>query len=282
MTAPRPRRERLAKELARARDLAGLSGRGLARRLKETKPDLKVSQGTVWRIEDGQVLPAMPVVRAWLELCEIDEPNQERIVELAEAAHGETRSWKELVQEERHLQGVARERELAAVRVRNFQPTVVPGLLQTPEYAGSLIPLADVTASTEHEAAVAKRLARQQVLYEEGRQFQFVMTEHVLRWAPGPRGILTAQLDRIASLAGLDTVDVAVVPVDAPVLVPWHNFVIWEPADGAPFVTTELVHGEQELHDPEQVALYEKLWDRMWSSAAVGDQARTMVREALS
>lgn len=279
MSAPRPRRERLAKELVRVRDLAGISGRGLARRLKETRPDLKASQGTISRIETGQVLPSLPVVRAWLELCQVDDPNRERIVDLAEAAHGETRSWKELLQEEQHLQGVARERERAAVRVRNFQPTIVPGLLQTPEYAANLIPLADVTSSTEHEAAVAERLARQQVLYDESRRFQFVMTEHVLRWAPGPRGLLTAQLDRIASLAGLDTVDVAVVPVEAPVLVPWHNFVIWEPADGAPFVTTELVHGEQELHDPGQVALYEKLWDRMWGAAAVGDEARALIRE---
>lgn len=273
MSAPRPRRERLAQELVRVRDLAGVSGRELARRLKNARPDLKASQGTISRIETGQVLPTLPVVRAWLDLCEVDDLNRERIVDLAEAAHGETRPWKELLQEERHLQGVARQRELAAVRVRNFQPTIVPGLLQTPEYASSLIPLADMTGSTEHEAAVAERLARQQVLYGEGRRFQFVMTEHVLRWAPGPRGLLTAQLDRIASLAGLDTVDIAVVPVDAPVLVPWHNFVIWEPADGPPFVTTELVHGEQELHDPDQVALYEKLWDRMWSSSAAGDEA---------
>jgi len=279
MTAPRPRRERLRQELVRVRDLAGVSGRELARRLKNARPELKASQGTISRIENGQVLPSLPVVRAWLELCQVDEPNSERIVDLAEAAHGETRPWKELLQEEQHLQGVARQRELAAVRVRNFQPTIVPGLLQTPEYAASLIPLADVTGGTEHEAAVAERLARQQVLYDDNRRFQFVMTEHVLRWAPGPRGLLTAQLDRIASLAGLDTVDVAVVPVETPALVPWHNFVIWESADRDPFVTTELVHGEQELHDPEQVALYEKLWDRMWSSAVVGEDAVGLVRK---
>lgn len=270
------RRIRLVQELIRVRDRAGISARALGRTL--TGQGFKASQGTMSRIEQGHVLPTMPLVQAWLEACGADEADRERISDLAEAAHGETRPWKELLREERHLQGVARGRELGAVRVRNFQPTIVPGLLQTPEYAAGLIPLADVTGSTEHEAAIAERLARQQVLYDEGRQFQFVMTEHVLRWAPGPRGVLTAQLDRIASLAGLDTVDIAVVPVEAPTLAPWHNFVIWEPAAGEPFVTTELVHGEQELHDPEQVALYEKLWDRMWSSSAAGDEAVDRVR----
>src|SRR5690606_40267087 len=67
------------------------------------------------------ILPQLPVVRAWLELCGADDPTRKRILELAEAAHGETRPWRELLREERHLQGVARERETAAVRVRNFQ-----------------------------------------------------------------------------------------------------------------------------------------------------------------
>jgi transcriptional regulator with XRE-family HTH domain len=278
MSMPLPRRQRLAKELVRARDLAGISGRELARRLKTVTPEVKASQGTISRIETGQSLPSMPVVRAWLDICGVDDAARDRISELAAAAHGETRPWRELLEEEQHLQDAARRRERDAVRVRNFQPTVVAGLLQTPEYAANLIPLADITGDVDHKAASEARLQRQQVLYDETRRFQFVMTEHVLRWAPGPRGLLATQLDRIASLATLGTVDVAVVPVEAPVLTPWHNFAIWEPADGVSYVTTELVHGEQELHDPAQVALYELLWDRMWKAAAVGDEAIELIR----
>jgi hypothetical protein len=267
-------------ELIRVRDRAGISARALGRTL--TAQGFKASQGTMSRIEQGHVLPSIPMVRAWLEACGVDEIDRDRIADLAEAAHGETRPWRELLREERHLQDTARGREQNAVRVRNFQPTIIPGLLQTPEYAARLMPLADVTASTDIEAALAARLQRQQVLHDESRQFQFVMTEQVLRWAPGPRSILAAQLDRIASLARLDSVDVAVVPIESPALVPWHNFVIWESPDEPAFVTTELVHGEQELHDPNEVALYTQLWDRLWSAAAHGDEARALIRGVLS
>lgn len=270
------RRVRLVHELIRVRDRAGLSARALGRTL--TAEGFKASQGTMSRIEQGRVLPSIPMVRAWLGACGADEAARERIGELAEAAHGETRPWRELLREDRHLQDTARDREQDSVRVRNFQPTIVPGLLQTPEYATHLMPLADVTGATDIDAAVAHRLQRQQALHDKERQFRFVMTEQVLRWAPGPRSILAAQLDRITSLAALGSVDVAVVPVDSSVLVPWHNFVIWEPAVDDPFVTTELVHGEQELHDVEQVALYEQLWERMWKAAAVGDEAVELIR----
>lgn len=275
-----PRQQRLVQELIRVRDLAGISGREVGRRIQAALPGQKgTSQGSISRIDTGQGVPSMPVVRAWLAACDVDEQNRERIEALAEAALSETRPWADLLKEEQHLQGVARERELASTRVRNFQPTVVAALLQTPEYAAGIIPRADLTDSTDHQAAIASRLQRQQILYDDSRRFQFVMTEHVLRWAPGPRELLVAQRDRIASLASLDTVDVAIVPETSPALVPWHNFVIWEPADGDPYVTSELVTGEPEHHDPDQVALFEQLWDRMWKAAVHGDAARALIRE---
>jgi transcriptional regulator with XRE-family HTH domain len=266
------RRERLIKELIRVRDLAGISGRALAEK------HLDISQGTQWRIEHGQALPSMPVVRQWLDACAVSGSERQRLLELAEAVHGETRPWRELLRGAKHLQGEARSRERVATRVRNFQPTIVPGLLQTPEYATHLLPLADITGATDHAAAVEARLQRQKVLYDETRRFQFVMTEQVLRWSPGPPSLLAAQVDRIASLAGLDTVDVAVLPAAAAVAVPWHNFVIWEPDGEEPFVTTELVHGEQELHNDDEVSVYTQLWDRLWSSAVVGDEAVALIR----
>jgi transcriptional regulator with XRE-family HTH domain len=270
--APQSRRERLAHELARARTLAGLSQRRLA-------PLIGKSYTTVQGVEQASRLPDMNVVRAWLTACGVDELEHARIVDLAEAAHGETRSWGELRRGAPHLQDEARSRESGALRVRNFQPTVVPGLLQTPEYATGLMPLADVEGRFDHEAAVAARLARQRILYDDDRRFEFLMTEQVLRWAPGSRDLLASQLDRIQSLAGLETVALAVLPTDAPVLPAWHNFVIWERGDDPPYVTTELVHGEQEIHDPDQVALYVQLWDRLWASAATGDDAVELIRQ---
>lgn len=230
--------------------------------------------GKVWRIESGRQLPTVPFVRTWLEACGTDAMEQARLVELAEAAHGETRTWGDLLAGVSHLQGVARHREASPGRVRNFQPTIVPALLQTPEYAARIIPLADHTGAIDHAQALTTRVDRQPILYDNGHRFQFLMVEAALRWSADLGDVAPAQLDRIVSLSRLDTVDIAVVQAGKDVVVPWHNFVVWEPDDDEPYVTTELFHGEQTITDAQQVEQYRGLWAHIWAAAAVGEQAR--------
>lgn len=233
------------------------------------------------RIDSGQRLLSLPEVTRWLDAAEADADVRERVSALAEAALGETRPWRDLVGGEvPHLQGDAAARESAAESVRNFQPTLVPGLLQTAEYARQVLRISDIAGQFDQAAALTARLDRQSVLHEEGRRFAFLLGERALRWSPAP-GALAAQLDRLVSLATLDTVAIGVLP-DARVVgrAPWHNFAIWSSPDAPDYVMTELVHGVQEIHDPETVALYVTLWDELWSAAATGSDALELVRAA--
>jgi hypothetical protein len=102
----------------------------------------------------------------------------------------------------------------------------------------------------------------------------------VLRWPVGGAEVLAAQRDRLVSLARLRSVELAVVPAIATVVVPWHNFVVWDTVDGTRYVTTELFHGAQEMTDPESVALYVEVWERLWNTAVVGDAAVELIRQA--
>lgn len=262
----------LEKELQRLRELAGLSGRELAQATS-------LSQAKISRIERGDALPTLPEAKQWLERCGADAETRDRVLALAESALSETRPWGVLLLDRAHLQDEVRERNAAAARVRNFQPTVIPGLLQTAEYARRILTL----GRSDVGAALTVRLEAQQVLQESGRRFEFVIAEHVLRWEPGP-GVRAAQLDRLTSLATLGSVDLAVLPAAAAVgVVPWHNFVIREPADGGPvYVTTELFHGAQEIVDPESVAVYLEAWRRLRESAVVGDDAIAMIRRHIA
>lgn len=63
------------------------------------------------------------------------------------------------------------------------------------------------------EAAVRERLRRQELLYQSGRQFRFLLTEAALRARLCPAPVHRAQLDRLLVLAGLDTVELAVLPL---------------------------------------------------------------------
>lgn len=259
--------EQLRLELLRLRDRSGLSQRKLG--------DKKgLSFGIVQRIEHGQK-PTLAQVDAWLNACGVDDLTRGRAFLLAEAARAEGRPWDETFEGRTHLQDEVLADERGARLVRNFQPTIVPGLLQTAEYARSVFALG---RTVDVPAAMAKRLDRQRLLHESGRTFEFVITESALRYQPGPRA-LAGQAQHVASLATLETVAVVVVPAEALPLIPWHGFVLIYPADGAPYVKLELLHGPQRITDPGSVATYVEVWERLWAAGVRGDDAAALIRE---
>lgn len=258
----RPSRVRLqlASELQTARTLTGRTQRQLADMIGR-------SQSYVARIERGERLMSVPDTRAWLRHTGSDTTVRDRILALTAASHAETRTWAELQSDAEHQQDVARERNASASLVRHWQPTVLPGLAQTADYARAVIPLADVAARFDHSAQLAGRIERQAVLREpDGPGFQWLIAARLLRWEPAP-GVLGPQMAHLATLADLPSVTLRVLPDDYAGAVPWHNFVIRVPADSSPpYVVAELVHGEQRVEDAESVHVYDQLWKRMWSA----------------
>ena len=96
----------------------------------------------------------------------------------------------------------------------------------------------------------------------------------------GARG---GQTDRLLSLATAPSIEIAILPdTGSPGVVPWHNFVLREPADGGPTsVSTELVLGAQDdVTDPESVAVFEHLWERLWEAATHGREALELISRA--
>jgi transcriptional regulator with XRE-family HTH domain len=266
-------RKQLGAELRAVRNLAGLTQRDLRDRIP-------TSQAAVSRYERGEggLPPTRQVVTTWLELCDAPEETRDRVLTLAEAAHNEARTWLDMLGDASHLQGIAQDREAGARLVRVCQMTMVPGLLQTAEYARQLMPQADPTGRFDHAAAVAARMDRQKILYEEGRRFEFLIAEHALNWSPGP-GVMPAQLDRLASMATLASVELAILPIRREGTLEWHSFDLLELADGsASYVTTELVHGGHLISEPDLVAPYVALWDRLWKASAVEGEAIELIR----
>lgn len=266
MSDESPHRARLRQELLRARDRAGLSGRQMAERLG-------VSQGTLWRIEQGRQPISIPRVAVWLEASGVGADQRERILYLAELAHGETRPWRELLDVEGHLQEASQEREQTATLVRNFQPTIVPGLLQTPEYARHVL---GAGHTRDVEAAVAARLERQHALQESETRFEFLVGERTLRATMGSAATLADQREHLLGTMKLESVTLGIVPDDAPVLA-WHNFIIWTPGKGDLYVTTELVHGSQEIVGAEDAQVYVNAWERLRRYALYGDAAAELI-----
>ncbi|MER5443521.1 helix-turn-helix transcriptional regulator [Streptomyces sp. NPDC002790] len=104
--------------------------------------------------------------------------------------------------------------ERDAIAISSYEPLLVPGLLQAPEYAKALIgasspPLDDETV----EERVAGRLKRQEALtMRTGVMFSFVVFEAALRTEVGGREVMAAQLQRLLGAGELRNVMVQVLP----------------------------------------------------------------------
>jgi hypothetical protein len=216
-------------------------------------------------------------VQDWLEAVDAAVPERQRLTALAEQVHGIARGWAEVLGVDGHAQREARQREQTARSIRNFQPTVIPGLLQTPEYARAIL---SIGRTRDVEAALTMRVQRQEVLHASaGPALSFLLAENALRWPIGGPHVIAAQRDRLVSLARLPRVDLAVLPASSTVAATWSNFILWEPADGAPYVSLEVAHGPVDVFQPDRVQLYADLWDRLWAASARGDDALSVIRQ---
>jgi len=267
-------RQRLAVELRRIRDRAGLSGRQLA-------DQVGISQSKVSRIESGRTVPTAPEVAAWAAAVNAPETLKELLTALTNASYTEVHPWTAVLREKIHVQDEIQEIENHARMELEYAPLVVPGLLQTAEYARRVITMFDPAyAELDIPAVVAGRLDRQVAMFDPARRFAFLITEAALRWQPGPAVLLLSQLDRIASVSTLENVSIGLIPHTARALtqVP-HGFVVVEPLDqdGDTLVMVETVHANLMVSDPAQVALYRRQWSLLEKMAVFGDDARDLL-----
>jgi transcriptional regulator with XRE-family HTH domain len=270
-------REYLSSELARLRRLSGLSGRDLAVRVG-------ISQSKVSRIESGASIPSLPEVIAWADVVNVSEETRDHLVRLTEAAYTDVETYRSAYRGRSHLQDQTQMYETTAHTIRNFHPAMVPGLLQTAEYTRRVLSLLDTTGieTLDYGAAAIARARRQEVLYDETKRFDFLITEAALRWQSHDTRLLLPQLDRIASVSSLHNVWIGLLPYDAPIQgVPEHNFQLYSDRDEdqEPIVRVEMIHARLTISDPQDVAIYQEQFAR-WSEAALhGDEAREFLRQ---
>lgn len=266
------KRERLGAELRRARELAGLSGRQLAQRIG-------ISQSKVSRAESGSALLSLPEVAAWAAATGASHELAGLLSALTEAVYTEVHNWGSLLEERPHIQGDIQDLENRARRVLTFSPSLVPGILQTAEYARRVFTMFQPPyLEQEIPEVLAARLDRQLALFAGRQRFEFLITEAALRWRPGPPALLLAQLDRVTSLSTLENVSVGVIPLDAEaVAYTSHTFLLFEMAEreeGDAMALVETIHANLVVNDPQSIALYRARWSLLAQMARYGEAAR--------
>ena len=250
----------------------GLTGRQLADRLGWT-------QSKVSKLENGKQTPTPADLTAWAE----GTSNPGAAAELTGRLRGletQYRSWR------RQLAGgyrAVQEAHWAQARKtrtrKSFDPTLIPGLLQTADYARDVLTrfAAIHTAPRDIEAAVQARMGRQDILGDQTRGFHFLLWEGALRARPCSRAVLSEQLDRVAARLGPGHVRVGIVPFEADMNVPAGvGFSIHDDE----LVITESWHAEMWLDDPEDVALHIRAWEALARNAAYGAEAHRLITRA--
>lgn len=265
-------REALGARLRELRTEAGLNGKEFASRIGWQRS--KVS-----RLENGKQTATTADAEAWAEAAGAPEA----VGELKGRVRGlETsyRSWKRqlsaghrAVQESHVLQ------EAQAEVIHLFEPGIIPGIFQTPEYARGV--LTDVSVrlgvARDVEEGVRARMKRQEALYQPGHHFHALVWEgalHVVRCAPEA---MAAQLDRLSSVIGLDTVTLGIIPfgVRTP-FSPKHGFWIIDER----LVIADTWNAELWLDADEDVAFYRKTWELLKGSAVFDHQAHRLIMRA--
>jgi transcriptional regulator with XRE-family HTH domain len=272
-----PQRRRLAADLRHLRLAAGLSGEQLAERLG-------VTQSKVSKIETGRTSVTAEDADAWAQAVGADAAVRAELVQRAEAVRTESLSWRVTLRE-----GVSRRQEWTGTLeassglIRVYQPTIIPGLLQTAEYTRRLLPLADITGQKDHAQAVNARLQRQAVLHDEGKRFEFLITEAALHWRPGPPSVLVAQLHHIATLLSLSNVMIGVIPLDAEAsALCFHAFHLYAEREEGSVVTLETLTSEVVVSDPQDIKVYNETFERFREAAFFGEDARNALMAVAS
>ncbi|MFY7069701.1 helix-turn-helix domain-containing protein [Nocardiopsis changdeensis] len=259
--------------LRSARLNSGLAGQELA-------DVLGWSQSKVSKIENGRTRPTTDDVKAWVDACRVSKDVARHSSELAEAVLVESRHWRVV-----HARGLragqegVRALEQRAEVVRSFQPSLVPGLLQTAEYARQVLSAVDLSGRRDIPEAVAARMRRQEALYEPDRRFEFTLTEAALRWHPHDADLLAAQVDRLLSVATLTNVTLRVLPLSSSFgHLQSNGFLLFEIPDD-PTVIVETFTRELVITDPEEVGQYRDIHAVLTEHALNEAASRDHLRE---
>jgi transcriptional regulator with XRE-family HTH domain len=204
--SPTVRRRRLGFELRRLRERAGVTIDYVADRLE-------CSASKISRIETGQTTATPRDVRDMLRLYSVSEAVSEELVQIARDAR--QKGWWHPYSTVLTSAFVGLEAEADAIWA--YEQQVVPGLLQTEEYARAMIRSArpDI-GPDEVERRVHVRMQRQSLLAEsDSVDLWVVLDEAVLSRPIGGDAVMRRQLDRLVEAAGLPSVTLQVLPFEA-------------------------------------------------------------------
>jgi transcriptional regulator with XRE-family HTH domain len=245
--------------LRRMRQQAGMTGSQLGALAG-------MSQAKISRIETASVTPDPADVARIVETLGAGEHEVRALVDRAERAHEQMTDWRPSSPASSTDQRLA-ELESRASVIRDFQPALIPALLQTSGYARAAYLHLPQSDSSEMAAltAASERIRRQKILADPEKEFRFVVSEAVLRRPICSAEEMLAQIRRIRQLAHSDNVTITVVPDDChTTFAALHGFTIFDEAS----VMVGVLNTTLASRGSGDVALYRRVFDSLEANAS--------------
>lgn len=270
---------RLALELLRRREATGLTR-------EEVASQLEWSASTLFRVETGRSRPQPGNVRVLLELYGVTGPERAGLIQLARDARkpGWWQSFRDVLPNPYEVYiGL----EAGAATIRNFEPLLVPGLLQTEAYARELNRNGPLELDPDEvDARVEVRTARQRILARGDRpRVWAIIDEAVIHRQVGGPAVMREQLRHLIGAADQGKTTVQVVPyragAHAGTAGPFVILEFQELTDPA-MVYLETLAGDIYIEEAPDVNRYTIAFERLLAAALHPDESVRLIEQAAS
>ncbi|NIL41298.1 helix-turn-helix domain-containing protein [Salinispora arenicola] len=270
-------RRQLGRKLEALRKAAGLT-------MEQAAEELDRARATLYRIESGaeNVRFRASDVKEMLRLYSASEEDTGLVLAMAAATRENKNWWHDYIGS-----GLPRWFQLyigleaAATKIRKYQPELIPGLLQTRDYAEQVFQMPggsiDAADNNERERAIQLRIERQALLTRfAAPQLSVILNEAVLRRPVGSASIMIEQLHQILKATELPNVTIRVLGFSAGLHAGAMSgaFSIMEfPEDSTgrevepPVAYLEAATGAIYLDKPHETGAYNSIWADMANRA---------------
>ncbi|MGY3787827.1 helix-turn-helix domain-containing protein [Streptomyces antibioticus] len=272
---PTVRRRRLGQELRRLRELKGMTAEEVAERLL-------VSQSKISRLENGRRSISQRDVR---DLCGVYEVEDQRMVDslMEMAKDSRQQGWWHAFGDVPYSVYIGLGTDAASLRV--YDPQVVPGLLQTRQYAEALISGALPEAPPQDiDKRIQVRLRRQERIStgENPLRLWAVLDEAALRRRVGNRQVMIEQLEYLLEMSQLPHITVQLIPFTMgahPGVSGQYAILEFPDAADSSVVYIEGVTSDLYLEKPQDVQRYSVMYEHLRAQALNADQTREFIQQ---
>jgi transcriptional regulator with XRE-family HTH domain len=272
------RRRRLAAELRRLRERAGLTG-------DEAAATLNWSGSKISRIELNRIGVKRDDLDKLLDLYKVESPYREELQALASESSktGRLRAVVAGLPTD-YAEYVSAEDE--ARSIWNWEPLIVPGLLQTEDYTRAVMAgyqsMFRIPPGDAERRIVLRRMRQQLLTREPPLQLSFVIDESVLRRRFGSNSAMHGQLLRVTELSEMPNVDIRMLPLggEHPTTPAAFSYMQFPQVHDVPLrdiVSIEHLTGSYELEDEEQTFRYRVTFEGLLEKSLDPSESRDLI-----